>query len=227
MLELKGNQGWCPDTSKHCAVLRNLRVSGLLPLLPPTPRPSSVSGNETVSRICPGSQLRMCNTSQRLEHPVCVFCCQFWRDSPQPIVGSSCRVECQQQPCNTSTICGIRSNKRVCSCPFWCNCAAACCGWPIGTPWPFKPCLETSERGISSPHHGFGVSHPSSSRQYVCNWGLGNLRCSRSSSCLDAPACLSAPTSPLQQQIHSPDPGRRTDDVNIVRKGKQSFTFQE
>ena len=33
--------------------------------LPPTPRPPSLSGNEAVSRICPRSPLRICNTSHK------------------------------------------------------------------------------------------------------------------------------------------------------------------
>ena len=71
---------WAAKTSHD--VKRNLWVSGLhhlqtvsptaprkqhprtRPLLP-TPRPPSVSGNETVSRVCPESPLRMCNTSHK------------------------------------------------------------------------------------------------------------------------------------------------------------------
>ena len=51
--------------------------------------------------------------------------------------------------------------------------------------------------------------------------GASNLRCSRSSS------CPGLQQMPLKQQVHLPDPGGRTDDVNVVQKGKQSFTFKE
>ena len=44
------------------------------------------------------------HVAHTLEHTVvmdpCVFCGQFWKHNPQPTIGSSCRAECQQQPCN-------------------------------------------------------------------------------------------------------------------------------
>ena len=73
---------------------------------------------------------------------------------------------------------------------------------------------------LSTPHQDGSLELLPSKRLQLAS----NLRRSRSSSCPGAPVCLSAPTSASAVQILLPDPGRRTDDVNVVQKSKQSFT---
>ena len=76
----------------------------------PTPRTPSVSGNEAVSRVCPGSPLRVCNTSHkhwstRLSWTLASSAVNSGGTFLNQLLAAIC----------TSTTRGSRSNKKACS----------------------------------------------------------------------------------------------------------------
>ena len=183
--------------SRQSALLPQKAASRTRPL-PPTPRPPA-SGNEAVSRVCPGSPLRMCNTSHRHWNTGCHGPFRILRSILEGQSSTNSWLELPRRMSTTTMQFARRRHAEFARTrgpvlvPFGATVMQRTAGGQLVHQGRSNLVLRppTWDLLFTPRLRGGSLELLPSKRLQL---GASNLRRSKSSSCPGAPVCLSAPT---------------------------------